>query len=248
MTEGVNQDVAKPEDKILSKEGVNDKEFNFRRLEADREREREARIRAEMQTEMMQRELQQIREMMKPKDIDPLDQINDMNDLEADKLKAVFAHRDAKFEKKTREIIEQTLQQKDVNEKKTNPEGALRRQYQDYDRFMNPDTIASIQERDPDAIDAIAAIEDPYVRREKAYQFIKKRIGQVPKQEDKPIESVKQKVEENMQNPYLIPSSAATPPYGGIEFDVSSSSSRKNAYEKLKAAQRRPIGNGVTAR
>lgn len=246
MTEGVtNQDIAKPEEKTAHREGLSDKELNFRKLEAEREKEREARIRAEMQAESMQRELKRIEEMMKPKEVDPLDQIQDISELEPAKLKQILAKRDESFKREALEIAKQTFKEEKEQEKKTNFRDHLRRQYQDYDHVMNEQTIAAIQEREPDAVDAISAIEDPYVRCEKAYHFFKKRMA---KPEEKVVESVKQKVEENMSNPYLVPAGSASPPYGGIEFDVQSPSQRKQAYEKLKAAQRRPIGNGVAAR
>lgn len=243
MTEGVTEQVvAKPEEKTAHRDGLSDKELNFRKLEAEREKEREARIRAEMQNEAMQRELKQIQEMLKPKEIDPLDQLQDITELDPSKLKALLARREAELERKAREIAKQTIKEEREQDKKTNFRDHLRRQYQDYDEIMNERVIADIQEREPDAVDAILAIEDDYVRCEKAYRFIKKRINAKPP-EKVPEESIKAKVEENMTNPYLIPSATATPPYGGVSFDVTSSSARKAAYEKLKAAQKRPIGN-----
>lgn len=245
MTEGViNQGDVLPEAKTAPQEGLSNKELNFRRLEAEREKEREARIRAEMQSEAMQRELRQIQEMLKPKEVDPLDQVQDISELNPNQLKAILAQREANFKREARQIAKDTIQEEREQDKKTNFRDHLRRQYQDYDSVMNEQTIAAIQEREPDAVDAISAIEDPYVRCEKAYHFFKKRIA---KQAEKPVESIKDKVQENLMNPYMIPSGSATPPYSAIEFDVGSPSARKAAYEKLKAAQRRPIGNGSTA-
>lgn len=245
MTDGViNSGDVLPETKTAPQESLSNKELNFRRLEAEREKEREARIRAEMQTEAMQRELKKIEEMLKPKEVDPLDNIQDISDLDPQKLKAILSQRDANFKREAREFTKEILKEEREQDKKTNFRDHLRRQYQDYDSVMNEQTIAAIQEREPDAVDAISAIEDPYVRCEKAYHFFKKRLA---KQEEKPVESVKAKVEENMSNPYMIPAGSATPPYSGVEFDVRSPSKRKEAYDKLKAAQRRPIGNGYTA-
>lgn len=243
MTEGVNdQAIAKPEKESALKEGVSDKEFNFRRLEAEREKEREARIRAEMQAEALQNEVKQIQEMLRPKEADPFDSIEDIADLDRDKLKKLFSHSQAQLERRAREIAETTIREEKERDKKTNFRDQLRRQYNDYDQFMNEQTIAQMQEREPDAIDAISAIEDPYVRCEKAYSFIKKRMS--AKKEEVPPPSVKDKVEENMQNTYMIPASSSTPPYNAVDFDLRSPNARKAAYEKLKAAQRRPLGQG----
>lgn len=245
MTDGVmNSGDVLPETKTAPQEGLSNKELNFRRLEAEREKEREARIRAEMHAESMQREMKRIEEMLKPKEVDPLDNIQDIADLDPQKLKAILSQRDANFKREAREIAKEAYKEEREHDKKTNFRDHLRRQYQDYDQVMNEQTIAQIQEREPDAVDAISAIEDPYVRCEKAYKFFKKRM-EVSKA-DKPIESIRQKVEENMSNPYMIPAGSGTPPYSAIEFD-GSASSRKAAYEKLKAAQRRSIGPGYNA-
>lgn len=250
MTEGVNnQDVAKPEEKTAHRDGLSDKELNFRRLESEREKEREARIRAEMQAEAMQRELKKIEEMLKPKEVDPLDQLEDISDLDPNKLKAIFSQKEAQLERKAREIAREAIKEEREQDKKTNFRDHLRRQYQDYDQVMNEKTIAEIQERDPDAVDAISAIEDPYVRCEKAYLFFKKKMAaQKLAQQEKPVESMQKTVEENMLNPYMIPAGSASPPYAAVDFDARSPSARKQAYEKLKAAQRRPIGNGYAGR
>ena len=247
MTEGViNSGDVLPETKTAPQEGLSNKELNFRRLEAEREKEREARIRAEMHAEAMQREMKKIEEMLKPKEVDPLDQIQDLSDLDPAKLKAILSQRDANNKREVREITKEILKEEREHDKKTNFRDHLRRQYQDYDTVMNEQTIAAIQEREPDAVDAISAIEDPYVRCEKAYLFFKKKLAK--QAERPPVESVKEKVEENMMNPYMIPAGSATPPYSGVEFDVRSPSKRKEAYEKLKLAQRRPLGNGVAMR
>lgn len=246
MTEGVtDQEIAKPEKETAHREGPSDKELNFRRLEAEREKEREARIRAEMQAEAMQNELSSIKEMLKPREVDPLDQLQDISDLDPTKLKAILAQREAQFKREAREIAKETIKEERERDKKTNFRDHLRRQYQDYDQVMNEQTIAQIQEREPDAVDAISAIEDPYVRCEKAYHFFKKQIS---RQAQKPVESIKAKVEENMTNPYMIPAASGVPPREAIEFDVSSPAAKKAAYEKLKAAQRRPIVNGPALR
>jgi len=55
--------------------------------------------------------------------------------------------------------------------------------------------------------------------------------------------SIKDKIEENSKNPFYIPPSAATP--AAVDFDVKSPQARRQAYEKLKQAQRNPIGNGA---
>jgi hypothetical protein len=243
MTEGVNdQAIAQPEKEAVQTESLSDKERNFRRLEAARDQEREARIRAQMEAEELKKRLDHIEQMMQPKEIDPLDEVQDITDLDSNRFKAILSDREAKLERKAKQIAKTAIQEHEQEKKKTNFREELRRQHQDYDTVMNEQTIAYFSEREPEAVAAITAIEDPYVRCEQAYHFFKKKM---PAKEEKP--SIKEKVEENSQNPYYIPSGSGTPPYSAVEFDVRSPSAQKAAYAKLKEAQRRPIGNGQGA-
>lgn len=240
-----NQEVAKPEEKIAQLESQSDKEKNFRRLEALRDQEKEARIRAEMQNEAMQRELAQIKQMLQPKEKDLLEDVQDLSEIDPSKFKQILAQREAQYEQKAKRIAESTIEEYEQKKKKTNFRDELRGKYHDYDSVMNEQTIAAIQEKEPEIVEAITAIEDPYVRCEKAYQFFKKKLAS---QQEQPKASIKEKIEENAMNPYMIPTTSATAPYNAVDFDVGSVSARKAAYEKLKSAQRRPIGGGQAVR
>lgn len=238
MSEGVNdnQDVAQPGKELLEKESRNDKELNFRRLEAMRDQEKEARMRAEMEAQMLRKEFETLKTMMTPKEKDPLDDIQDLSELEPRKLKEILSRRDQNLRKEAEESALLRFEEKQKEMKRTNFLETLRDKYSDYDDVMNQDIVAKIQEQDPDAIDAISSIEDPLVRREKAYKFIKKRIASQPQENS---QTIKEKVEANLQNPYMIPGNSGSP--SAVDFDVSSPSAKRTAYAKLKAAQRRPI-------
>lgn len=241
MTEDVNdQAIVQPEQKAVQTESLSDKgERNFRRLEESRDKEREARIRAQVEAEELKKRLDHIEQMMQPKEKDLLDDMQDISDLDPNKFKAILSDREAKLERKAKQIAKTAIQEHEQEKKKTNFREELRRQHQDYDTVMNEQTIAYFSEREPEAVEAITAIEDPYVRCEKAYQFFRKRM---PAKEEKP--SIKAKVEENTQNTYMMPSGSGVPPTGAVDFDVRSPAAQKAAYAKLKQAQRRPIGNG----
>lgn len=253
MTEGVKEksDVATSEEKGAHTKELTDKELNFRRLEAardkereSRDRERDARLKAEMQNELLRQELENIKTMLQPKEKDPLEDIEDITDLDRNKLKEILSKREEQIEKRFEKTLTQKLDEIERNKRRTNFRDELRKVYQDYDTVMNQDVIAAIQEREPEAVAAISAIEDPYVRCESAYKFFKKQMV-VPQKEEAP--SIKERVEENMLNPYFTPSGQGSPP-PAVEFDVKSPASKKAAYERLKAAQRRPIGNGQIVR
>ena len=249
MTEGVNtQEIAKPEEKSAPREGISDKEYNFRRLEAEREKDREARIRAEVQAQQMQAELERIKQSLKPVEKDILDEMQDITDLDPAKFKTLLSQRDAKLKREAEQIAARAIEEHEQKKKKTNFRDELRRQYQDYDSIMNEQTITHFMESEPEAVEAINAIEDDYARCEKAYKFFKKRIPQsqkVNEVEKEKVPAIQDIVQENQMNPYMIPASMSTPPSSyAVDFDTRSPAKRKEAYEKLKNAQRRPIGNG----
>lgn len=241
MEEGVtNQEAAVPEEKAQVEQRVSDKEHNFRRLEAAREAEREARIRAEMELQMLRGEMQEIKSMLRPREKDPLDDVEDYVD--PARLKAKLELERAAFERKAKDIAKSTydeLKREDQEKEKKDFMTRLKREYPDYDAIMNENTLASLEKIDPLFVDTVLAIPDDYERRKKTYAKIKS----LPKQE--PKASIKERVEENQKNPYYIPAgSGASGGLPSIEFDVSSKTARESAYAKLKAAQRRPITGG----
>lgn len=213
-----------------------DKELNFRRLEAARDAEREARIRAEMQNQRMQEELQSIKEMLKPKEIDPLDDSDDYVD--PARLKAKLDKEREAYEKKAKAIARDTYEQIQKEEREKNFLGRLKSEHADYDQVMNENSIAALEQQNPHFVQAILKIGDEYERRKLAYDYIK--ANQTPKE---PPPSIKEKVAENAANPYYVATGSGTPM--AIEFDTKSASARQAAYAKLKAAQKRPIGSGT---
>lgn len=237
MDESVNQDVAVPAEVKSTQQVLSDKELNFRRLEQEREREREARIRAEMQAQMMQQEIENIKQLLKPKEKDPLDDIGEMDD--TSQIKAKFQKKldleRATFERKAEEIARKTYEEQKKQDEQKNYLQRLKSEFRDYDDVMTENNIASLEQQNPVFLKAILQIGDEYERRKLAYEYL--RAGT-----KKPDESsIKNKVEENQKNPYFIPASTGTPT--AVEFDIRSKSARDQAYQKLKQAQRGPIGN-----
>jgi hypothetical protein len=240
MNEGVtNQEIATPE-KEKPQEGLSDKEINFRRLEAAREIEREARVRAEMQAEAMRNELEEIKKMLQPKETDPLDDAEDYVD--PARLRAKLEKERAHFKKEAREIAKQTVREEREQEEKRNFLQRLKGQFSDYDQVMNEANIANLEKADPVFIETVLQVPDDYTRRLTTYKKLKSMQQVAPKTEEK-APSIKERVEENAKNPYYIAPSVATP--SGVDFDVKSKEARTQAYEKLKAAQRRPVGNAA---
>ncbi len=239
MSEGVNEQAnVQPEVKTQSNEAVSNKELNFRRLEAAREAEREARIRAEIAAEAMRNELKEIKQMLQPKEQDPLDGVEDFVD--PTRLKQKLQQERAHFKREAREIAEQTYEDRRRKDEKDNFLQRLKGQFSDYDDVMNETNLAHLEQEDPVFLGTVLKVPDEYERRLDTYKKIKSIQSKKPKVEEQ--SSIKGKVEENMRNPYFIQPSSGTP--SAVEFDIRSKQARDQAYQKLKAAQKMPIGNG----
>lgn len=232
MTDGVNNaEIATQQE---SSPQVTDKELNFRRLEAIRDQEREARIRAEMHAQAMHKELEAIKQMLQPKEADPLDDVEDYVD--ATRLKAKLEKERASFKKEAEEIARRTYEEKDREREQKNFLGRLKAEYRDFDEVMTESNLAQLEKTNPVFLKAVLAIPDDYERRKLAYEYLKN--SRAPTEERA---SIKEKVEENARNPYYIPPTSGTP--AAVEFDLHSKEARNQAYAKLKQWQRRPIGS-----
>lgn len=233
MDESVkNQDIAAPDNKESSKE------FNFRRLETEREKEREARIRAEMEAQMLKQQIAQIEQRLAPKENDPLDHISDDDVLDKKTFVQKLEKEKERLRKEAEKIVDEKLEQKFKQKEASSYEQRLRQEFNDFDKVLNQDSIVKLQESNPEFLQSLMYVQDDYERRKLAYQFLKKNQ---PKQEEK--SSIKEKVEQNQRNPYMIPyESGATP--SAIDFDIKSKAARDAAYARLKSAQKRPVGLG----
>lgn len=236
MESGVNtQDTASP-GQADQADKLGNKEHNFRRLEADRDRAKEAQIRAEMQNEQLRREFESLKDVLKPAEVDPLDSEDIDPDLKR-RLQQRLKSESVRFERKAQEIAEQTYERKTNQQKEAEDkdfEKRLRRDHSDYDQVMNEANLLHLEKSDPDYLRAVLKNPNDYDRRKDAYDFIKKNL------KDKEVLSVNDRVNQNMQNPYYIGGSqgSADAP-SAIDFDVSSKSAKEAAYAKLKTAQRR---------
>lgn len=241
MIDGVTdtQEVAKPETTQLN--SASDKALNFRKLEAARDAEREARIRAEMQAESLRKEIESIKDMLRPPEKDPLDEVDGYIDPAV--FKAKLEKERAAFERRAEEIAKKTYEEQKRREEQTNFLQRLKTEYSDYDQVMTEDNVKELEENAPEFLSVVLEIPDEYVRRKQTYNFIKRQKQRAPVQKEPETPSIKQTVDENLRNPFYIPAGAGIP--AAVEFDVKSKNARELAYAKLKAAQRRPIGGSL---
>ena len=168
MTESVTeQDVASPD----RGSQLSDKELNFRRLEAMRDSEREARLKAEWDANALKNELEQLKQMLAPKEKDPLDDVDEYVD--ATVLKAKLAHERATFERRAEEIAKRTYaSQKEADEKK-NFDKRLRQDYRDFDSVMTEKNLIALDAVDPYFLKTVTRLPDEYEKRALTYEKLK---------------------------------------------------------------------------
>jgi hypothetical protein len=138
------------------------------------------------------------------------------------------------FRKEAEQVARQTYAQLD-NE---NFAQKLKYAYPDYDQVVNSANAEKLQEKDPEFMSLLAEVKDEFKRREMAYKKMKK----LASEEEKPKVKAQDVVEENRKaaGNFFTPSGQGpmNNPYG-FEFDVRNPQAKAQAYQKLKAAQKR---------
>lgn len=210
---------------------------NFARLEAAKQVERDARIRAEIERDMLKQQIAAANTIKEP---DPLDDVEEFVDKV--QLQKIRQKDRTDFQKEAEVIANRTYESKKLEEDKKNFLPKLRQEFKDYDQVMNERSVAELEEKAPKFLASVLKISDDYERRLLTYEYLKARQPTKPAEDAK--QSIQDRVLENQTNPYYIPSGTGTPT--ALEFDIKSKSARDAAYSKLKAAQRRPLGNGST--
>lgn len=236
MTEDVNtQENVTPEQKPEVAFSENARQ-NFARLEKAKEDERERRIKAEMEHALMKQKLEMLEARNQPQEKDPLDDVVDYVD--PANYKADQERRERRLKKEAEEIAERKFREFKQLDEQQNHMQRLQYEHSDYKDVMNETNVVALEQTNPEFVQSLLHIKDDYERKKLAYNFIKRSRNAT--QEVKP--SIKDKIEENARNPYLIPSGSGTP--SAVEYDLKSPAARSAAYAKLKAAQRNPIGGG----
>jgi hypothetical protein len=233
MTEGVkDQASANLDNTVNSRTASSDKELNFRRLEAQRDEARERAARMEQEAASMKQRLEALEERTRPKEIDPLEGAEDYDPA---RIKAHLEQRDRRLKKEAEDITERKFQEYKKKEEKQNHEQRLKSTFKDYDEVMTEDNVVHFEQTNPEFIASLLHITDDFERKKLAYGHFKRNL---PSKEERP--SIKARVEENKENPYYIAPGSGTP--AAVDFDIKSPKARQDAYAKLKAAQRKPIG------
>lgn len=142
---------------------------HFRRLEQSK---KELEQKLKMQDEMLQRLLQTpANPPASPvQEVDEFDSIDDSDFIPKGKV-------DARIEKRATAIAEQMFERKFQEAQKKQHESTfilrLKGQFSDFDEVVNPDTIALLEQKNPELAQTIVESKDPYKIGLQSYSYIK---------------------------------------------------------------------------
>lgn len=203
-------------------ENISNKEYNFRALEANLRREREARIKAEQEAEALRQATQ--RQAV---------QEDDEDDEEPYLTKQKYNKKINALKNETKQEIYKTKEEikREAREEIKN-ELWLESHPDFYDTINNH--ALKIPEVDPELAKALLEMPDNFSRQKLIYKNIKALGLDKPRAKEP---SIQEKIDQNRRSPYYQPSGVGTAPYG-MNGDYSPAG-QKNAYQKLQELKNR---------
>lgn len=197
----------------------NEKELNFRALEAKYQRQLEQERSARLDAEKRADEASKRQVIHQDEDDHTDDPYVDHKRL--DKKLAKFGEQTYK---QTQTEIQKAVQQALNEERKQN---WIKNNPDFHDVLQNADKFA---QKDPDLAESILEMPDTFERQKLVYKNIKALGLHKPEQKQS---SIQEKVDANRRSPYYQPSGVGSAPYAQVgDF---SKSGQKNAYDKMQA-------------
>lgn len=206
-----------PQENQAQESKSNDKELNFRALEAkyqkQLEQERQARIEAEKKAEEASKRTHVVDE----------EEDDDEPYVDRKKLTKTLAKFGQQSKQETQTEIQRAVSQALQEERK---QAWLKNNPDFYDVLQHAEKLAN---QDPELAETILAMPEGFERKKLVYKNIKALGLHKPKEE---APSIQQKIDANRRSPYYQPSGVGTSPYSnGGDF---SSAGQKQAYEKMQ--------------
>ena len=198
----------------------NDKEYNFRAIEAKLQQERNARIQAEEALKLVQESQQRRNNIVE----DDEDEKSDDPYIDHKRLKKEQAKLGQKIKQETQSEIHKAVQSAIENERKQN----WMKNNSDFHEVMQ--NAQKLYETDQELAESILEMPDTFERQKLVYKNIKALGLHKPKQ---PETNVQQKIDANKKSPYYQPSGIGSSPYNAGMGDFSKSG-QKNAYDKMQ--------------
>ncbi len=213
-----------PETNEVVENKQNEKEFNFRQLEAKYQRqldqERTARLEAEKKNQEMMAARQQPAEAVEEDDSEPYVDHKRLNRT----LSSFEKRMEDKIEKRAKEISKQEqAEERKSNWLKNNPDF--------YQVLQHAEKFA---EKDPELAETILEMPEGFERQKLVYKNIKALGIHLPETKQNTIQD---KINSNKQNLYYQPTGIANSPYQNA--GDYSNAGKKQAYDKMKELQNR---------
>ncbi len=201
----------------------NDKEFNFRQLEAKYQRQLEQERAARLEAEKVAQEALVSKQQSDQQDEESSDPYVDHKKLNRT-LSSFEKRMEEKIEKRAKEISrqEQTEERKQ-NWLKNNPDF--------YQVLQHAEKFA---QKDPELAEAILEMPEGFERQKLVYKNIKALGVHLPESKQP---SIQDKINSNQNNLYYQPSGIASSPYQNA--GDYSDAGKKQAYDKMKEMQKR---------
>src|SRR5947207_3295547 len=207
----------------VSENKQNDKEFNFRQLEAKYQRQLEQERTARLEAEKVDQEALVSKQQSDQQDEESSDPYVDHKKLNRT-LSSFEKRMEEKIEKRAKEISRQEQsEERKQNWLKNNPDF--------YQVLQHAEKFA---QKDPDLAEAILEMPEGFERQKLVYKNIKALGVHLPENKQS---SVQEKINANQNNLYYQPSGIASSPYQNA--GDYSDAGKKQAYDKMKEMQKR---------
>ena len=207
----------------VSENKQNDKEFNFRQLEAKYQRQLEQERTARLEAEKVAQEALVSKQQSDQQDEESSDPYVDHKKLNRT-LSSFEKRMEEKIEKRAKEISRQEQsEERKQNWLNNNPDF--------YQVLQHAEKFA---QKDPDLAEAILEMPEGFERQKLVYKNIKALGVHLPENKQS---SVQEKINANQNNLYYQPSGIASSPYQNA--GDYSDAGKKQAYDKMKEMQKR---------
>lgn len=201
----------------------NDKELNFRAMEAKHRREIEQERQARLELEKKIQEIESKKNNYQEEDDD--EPYVDHKKLEK-KLSSFERKLEEKIDKKAEERARMLLDRKEEED--------WFRNNNDFENVLNEDNLMKLVNKAPGLAESIKKMPDGFEKQKLVYNTIKTMGIDKPEQKQP---SIQEKIDANRRSPYYQPSGVGSAPYASAgDF---SPSGQKNAYEKMQELKSR---------
>lgn len=228
--DGVKTEVAPVDQAAQAEARQNDKEFNFARLRQEKERAVAVAQEAMADKERLQQEIEKVRAQaskMRTPEFEEDDEVDDEPYVNRKGLKRVLSKLDQSIESKIDERAQAIARKILEEDRQKNFVFQLKSEYRDFGDVVTADTLEKLNQKNPRMASIIDRMPDGYEKGQMVYETIKE-MGL----HKKPEPSVKDKVEQNLRNPYYYPTTSGQ---GSTPMGDFSPAGKKAAYEKIKS-------------